>query len=88
MEKAAGKENKMRPISVTDALWERFLTMKSGLSNVSCFECLPDERDALELYRALMEPTERPLVFAQIGQSLDGRIATLSGDAGKIRPEF
>ncbi|MEN0002407.1 MAG: RibD family protein [Pseudomonadota bacterium] len=58
--------------------------MKSGLSKPCCSEWLPEERDALDLYGPLMAPTERPLVFAQIGQSLDGRVATLSGDAQDV----
>lgn len=58
--------------------------MKSGLSKPCCGDWSPDERDALELYGALMAPTERPLVFAQIGQSLDGRVATISGDAQNV----
>jgi len=74
----------MRPINVTDTVWERILTVKSGLSKPCFSNWLPEERDALELYGALLKPTERPLVFAQIGQSLDGRVATVSGDAQNV----
>jgi len=36
---------------------------------------------ATELYRPLARRTGKPMVIAQVGQSLDGRVATLDGDA-------
>lgn len=41
----------------------------------------PEAREILDLYLPLCVDTGRPYVFAQMGQSLDGRIATLNGDS-------
>ncbi len=74
----------MQRISVTEAVWKRILAVKSGTSCLCCGDWSPDERDALQLYGALAGATEVPQFFAQIGQSLDGRVATISGDAQDI----
>lgn len=58
--------------------------MKAGLACLCCGEWTEGEREALNLYGALAAPTEEPQFFAQIGQSLDGRVATESGDAQDI----
>jgi riboflavin-specific deaminase-like protein len=42
------------------------------------------EAQALALYGALAQPKASAQVFAQIGQSLDGRIATETGDAKDV----
>lgn len=58
--------------------------MKAGTSCACCGDWSADERDALALYGPLATRTERPHFVAQIGQSLDGRVATVSGDAQDI----
>lgn len=42
------------------------------------------ELAAWQLYAPLLGREGRPVVFAQIGQSLDGRVATVDGDAADI----
>jgi riboflavin-specific deaminase-like protein len=74
----------MQRINVTDSVWRRILAVKSGTSCLCCGDWSAEERDALELYGALARETKTPQFFAQIGQSLDGRIATVSGDAQDI----
>jgi riboflavin-specific deaminase-like protein len=74
----------MQQIRVTDAVWQRVLAVKSGAACLCCGDWSPEERDALDLYGALARPSEKPLIFAQVGQSLDGRIATETGDARDI----
>ena len=74
----------MRRTRVTEAVWKRILAVKSGNSCLCCGNWSADESDALALYGPLAEATLRPQFFAQIGQSLDGRVATASGDAKDI----
>lgn len=74
----------MQPTHVTHAVWERILKVKTGSACLCCGEWTEGEREALNLYGALAAPTEEPQFFAQIGQSLDGRVATQSGDAQDI----
>ncbi len=74
----------MQQIRVTQAVWDRILKVKTGAACKCCGEWTESERYALRLYGALAKPTETPQFFAQIGQSLDGRIATESGDAKEI----
>ncbi|WP_341367955.1 RibD family protein [Yoonia sp. BS5-3] len=58
--------------------------MKTGTDCLCCGDWSVGETQALALYGALLQPTETPQVFAQIGQSLDGRVATETGDAQDI----
>ncbi|MGD1886152.1 MAG: RibD family protein [Cohaesibacteraceae bacterium] len=60
------------------------LAVKSGKSRLKCVDCLPEERGALELYGALAEPSNSMQIFAQIGQSIDGRVATVSEDSRDV----
>jgi len=69
----------MRKIEMTDQLWARLLAMRG-----SAAPCSLDETDpAMALY-APIASTEGSFVLAQVGQSLDGRVATPSGDARDI----
>ena len=77
----------MQRTRVTQAVWERILKVKSGTACLCCGDWSQGERDALDLYGALAAPTKEPQFFAQIGQSLDGRVATQSGDAQDISGE-
>lgn len=58
--------------------------MKSGTEAVSVTDWPPGEAQALALYGPLTAQRDRPFVVAQIGQSLDGRVATETGDAQDI----
>lgn len=55
-----------------------------SLGPISAVPISPGEERALAIYGPLADGTAECLVFAQIGQSLDGRIATEAGDAKNI----
>lgn len=74
----------MQQLDVTDTVWERILSVKSGENCLCCGDWSAAQSDALALYGALAQPGTAPMVFAQIGQSLDGRVATETGDAQDI----
>lgn len=74
----------MQPTNVTEVMWERILAVKSGISLVKHDQAAEDDWRALELYRALAEPTDGMQIFAQIGQSMDGRVATVTEDSRDI----
>ena len=71
-------------VEVTDAVWQRLLAMKLGKPACSEGVLRPGEAQALALYEPLTLNPSDSLVFAQIGQSLDGRIATEAGDAQDV----
>ncbi len=58
--------------------------MKSGKSKLRYNSQLPDERQVMELFGALARPTEKPMIVAQIGQSIDGRVATVTDDSRDV----
>jgi riboflavin-specific deaminase-like protein len=68
---------------VTDAVWNRLLRARTN----GAADPLPGwsaaERAAWALYVPIAR-AEAPFLFAQVGQSLDGRIATPAGDARDI----
>jgi riboflavin-specific deaminase-like protein len=75
----------MRHAEVTDEVWTGLLALRDGRP------VRPNERwsNAARAAWALYEPLAiadgaAPFLFAQVGQSLDGRIATPSGDAQAI----
>ncbi|WP_281967527.1 RibD family protein [Roseovarius nanhaiticus] len=74
----------MQGINVTPKVWERLLAVKAGRSCTCCGAWTADERSALALYGPLARRDLGPLSVAQIGQSLDGRIATVTGDARDV----
>ena len=74
----------MQQVNVTQRVWQRILDLKSGNVALTDENWSPEETQALSLYRALLQPSGEPHVFAQIGQSLDGRIATETGDAQDV----
>lgn len=69
----------MRKIDMTDQLWARLLAMRGRQSPISVDESDP----AMALY-APIAAAEGGFVLAQVGQSLDGRVATPTGDARDI----
>jgi riboflavin-specific deaminase-like protein len=74
----------MVQVDVTDKVWKRILSVKSGSDCLCCGEWTAGEAQSLALYGALAQQNETTQVFAQIGQSLDGRIATETGDAQDV----
>lgn len=71
-------------VEVTPAVWERLLSVRRGADCCCCGEWSPGERAALDLYGPLARRDIGPNVVAQVGQSLDGRVATTTGDARDV----
>lgn len=74
----------MHGIDVTPRVWDRILSVRSGLACACCGSFTPGERAALDLYGPVARRDLGPVTVAQIGQSLDGRVATASGDARDV----
>lgn len=74
----------MQHLDVTQKVWERVMAVRTGTACLCCGEWTYAEAQALALYGALAQPVQGCQVFAQIGQSLDGRIATETGDAQNV----
>lgn len=74
----------MKHMDVTPAVWDRILSARAGLTCLCCGDWSPQEQQALDLYGPLVGTKQVPRAFAQIGQSLDGRVATASGDAKDV----
>ncbi|PYB69775.1 RibD family protein [Rhizobium wuzhouense] len=70
----------MRKIDMTDHLWARLLAMRGGRTSVTAGE---ENDPALALYGPIAS-TRGGFVLAQVGQSIDGRVATPAGDARDI----
>lgn len=74
----------MHNADVTPKVWERILATRAGRACLCCGEWSAGERAAIELYGAMIAAPGNSHVAAQIGQSLDGRVATVSGDAADV----
>lgn len=74
----------MHSVTVTPRIWDRILSIRAGASCPCCGVWTPGEQAALALYAPLARRDLGPVAIAQIGQSLDGRVATLSGDARDV----
>lgn len=74
----------MQSVTVTSKVWERLLAVRSGCACACCGVWTDNERAALALYGPLARRDLGPVTVAQIGQSLDGRVATVSGDARDV----
>lgn len=75
----------MERAAVTDAVWDALRALAGGLPVIEDRRWEPEERAAFALYAPLARGCgKEPCLFAQVGQSLDGRIATPSGDATDI----
>lgn len=77
----------MQVVDVTPKVWDHLLAMRAGEKAVSPEDWTPGEKRTLALYRELADPKQSSSVVGQIGQSLDGRIATKSGDAQDVSGE-
>jgi riboflavin-specific deaminase-like protein len=71
-------------VDVTPRVWKRLLDVRQGLACCCCGRWSPAERAALDLYGPLARRDLAPVTVAQIGQSLDGRVATVTGDARDV----
>ncbi|WOI58223.1 RibD family protein [Palleronia sp. LCG004] len=69
---------------VTQRAWERLLAVRAGTACNCCGDWTEGERSALRLYGPLARRDLGPVAVAQIGQSLDGRVATVTGDARDV----
>nr|WP_111299335.1 RibD family protein [Paracoccus saliphilus] len=74
----------MHGVDVTPRVWDRILSVRSGQACACCGRFTAAERAALELYGPVARRDLGPVTVAQIGQSLDGRVATASGDARDV----
>jgi riboflavin-specific deaminase-like protein len=70
--------------TVTDRVWDALLAARRSGQPKRSDSWTPAERAGWDLYAPLLGQGDRPLVFAQIGQSLDGRVATVDGDAADV----
>ncbi len=70
----------MRKIDMNDQLWARLLAMRGGRRGMAPGE---EADPALALYGPIAS-ARGGFVLAQVGQSLDGRVATPAGDARDI----
>lgn len=74
----------MRSIDVSKVVWDRLLAVREGKSCTCCGDFSAAEQAALRLYGPLARRDLSPATIAQVGQSLDGRIATASGEVGHV----
>lgn len=71
-------------VDVTPRVWERLLAVRQGAGCPCCGRWSAGERAALDLYGPVARRDLGPVLVAQIGQSLDGRVATVTGDARDV----
>ena len=74
----------MSSVDVSNAVWQRLLAVRQGRACTCCGRWDAGERAALDLYGPLARRDLGPVAVAQIGQSLDGRVATVTGDARDV----
>lgn len=67
----------MGSMEITEATWERLLALRQGTADLASTDA------AYDLYSPIAGARGQ-FVLAQVGQSLDGRIATPSGDARNV----
>lgn len=77
--------DRMHRAEVTDAVWAALLGLRSGTAFRPPPRWTAEARAAWALYAPIAaDGGDAPYLFAQVGQSLDGRIATVSGDAADV----
>lgn len=76
----------MREAKVTDPVWAALLARGTGVAGSGpAKDWSPAERAGWDLYAPLASGVpDGAFFFAQVGQSLDGRVATISGDAQDV----
>lgn len=74
----------MKSVEVSKKVWDQLLAIRNDGACACCGDWSDSERAALELYGPLARRDVPALTVGQIGQSIDGRIATANGDVGKV----
>jgi riboflavin-specific deaminase-like protein len=74
----------MHAIDVTPKVWDRLQSVRHDGACACCGSFTNAERAALQIYGPVARRDLGPVTIAQIGQSLDGRVATASGDARDV----
>lgn len=74
----------MQSADMTPKVWERIRAARDGTQCLCCGTWTQGERAAIQLYGSMIGAPDAQHVVAQIGQSLDGRVATVSGDAADV----
>jgi riboflavin-specific deaminase-like protein len=74
----------MQQVDVTSRVWEHILHLRHATPCACSDLWTAGEALALSLYGPLAKRDREPATVAQIGQSLDGRIATVTGDARDV----
>lgn len=74
----------MNTVEVTERLWSALLALREGAEPLAPRALTAGEAAAWALYGPLARRGGRTMLMAQIGQSLDGRVATVSGDARDV----
>lgn len=74
----------MLSLDMTPKVWRRLLAVREGRACICCGEWSAGEHAALDLYGPLARRDIAPGAVGQIGQSLDGRIATEGGDSRDV----
>ncbi|MEO0752417.1 MAG: RibD family protein [Pseudomonadota bacterium] len=69
---------------ITSKVWDQLLSMRRGTLAKALNGFSPSEAAAWDLYSPLARRDTGPVTVAQIGQSLDGRVATTTGDAQDV----
>lgn len=78
------QDGQVNVVSVTDRVWAALLALRDGAATLPPRGWEAGELAAWELYAPVAVRDGRPRLVAQIGQSLDGRVATVSGDARDV----
>ncbi|TPE53201.1 RibD family protein [Amaricoccus solimangrovi] len=75
----------MRQAEVTEGVWSTLLGLREGARRAPGPDWSAAERAAWDLYAPIAGGADPgPYFFAQVGQSIDGRVATVSGDAADV----
>jgi riboflavin-specific deaminase-like protein len=74
----------MLSLDMSPQVWQRLLAVREGGACTCCGEWSAGEQAALDLYGPLARRDIPPVAVGQIGQSLDGRIATEKGDSRDV----
>ena len=69
---------------ITPKVWDQLLSMRRGTLSKVLNGFSPSAAAAWDLYAPLARRDTGPMTVAQIGQSLDGRVATVTGDARDV----
>ncbi|QBF30544.1 RibD family protein [Thalassococcus sp. S3] len=74
----------MHQVDVTPKVWLHLLHIREGHPCSCAQDWSAGEAMALQLYAPVARRDKGDMILAQIGQSLDGRVATVSGDAKDV----